>query len=147
MSILSIMLLNDFLTISFLFSSFFFWCFRWLFYRLKLLHFYAILLYSSFVILYIFDVLSAGVRVLLRCWINFISHFNVLCSWLCTVRNLIFFTNSIKSFSKAANSLTGVGVCWLFKPICFCFNASFHVTIYNFPTHSFNNHFNLLSQF
>ena len=55
--------------------------------------------------LYIFDVLSAGVRVMLNCWINFISHFNVLCSWLCTLRNLIFFTNSIKSFSKAPNSL------------------------------------------
>ena len=69
-----------------------------------------ILWYSFFVSLHIFDVLSAGVRVFLDCRINFISDFNVLCSWLCTVWNLILFTNSIKSFSKAANSLIGGGI-------------------------------------
>ena len=82
---------------------------------LQVIAFLRILLYPSFVNLYSFDILSAGFMVLLNCWIYFISDFSVLCSQFCTFLNLMFFTNLIKSFSKAANSLIGGGVLWLFN--------------------------------
>ena len=102
-SILSRTLSNDFLTISFHFLFILFLMFLLAFF----IAFLRILFDSSFVSLYMFDVLSAIVSVLLDCSINFISDFTFLCSWLWTVRNLIFLANSIKSFSKTAILLIG----------------------------------------
>ena len=119
------------------------------FYGLRLLYLYVFFsLYSSFVSLNIFDVFSAGVMVFLDCRINFKPDFHVLCSWLCTVRNLIFVTISIKSFSKVANSLIGDGVFWLFDSRVFVFHAVFHhMLIYKLLAHIFNSHLSLLNQF
>ena len=42
-------------------------------------------MHFSLVVLYTSDFLFAGIRVLLDCWINFMSTFNVLPSWLRSV--------------------------------------------------------------
>ena len=74
-----------------------------------------ILLYSSFVSLCIFGVCLQFSESCLIAGLTLYLILNVLCGWLCNIRNLTFFTNSIKSIQKGANLLIG-GVCLMLLP-------------------------------